>query len=85
MFRLLCLCQEDLGAKIIVIAYNEQTCMFIVHVLHHALWLGEGLIAKHTPVLPFRAFKRILCFLLVRADALSTGSLHLVVIFNAVV
>jgi hypothetical protein len=53
MFRLFCLCSEDLGALAIVLAYNEQTCMFPVHVLQQTMSLDEGTIAKYTPVLPF--------------------------------
>jgi hypothetical protein len=45
MFRLLSLCSEDLGAHAIVFAYNEQTCVFVVHVYHHALSMDEGTIA----------------------------------------
>jgi hypothetical protein len=67
VFSFLCLCPEDFSTLVIVLAYNEQTCMFFVHVFQNALSFDEGTVANYTPEKLFRAFK------LVRAAALSTG------------
>jgi hypothetical protein len=71
MFRLLCLCSEDLGAHAIVLAKNKQTCMFFVHVFHHFKAYCVGTIAKHALVLPFSTKRLVFRTLLVSANVLS--------------
>jgi len=50
MFRFFSLCTEDFSAITIVLAHNEQTCMFSVHVIYHIHAEGVGTIAEHALV-----------------------------------
>jgi hypothetical protein len=85
MFRLFSLCTEDFNALTIVLAHNEQTCMFFVHVIHHFSADGVGTFAKHALVPLFRTFEIDISILLVSGITLFVKILLLSVMFFVVI